>query len=94
MVCLESALGRNFDFRGAIALKKHQPPRLNDYEHRLLFEIINDCCNLTSKPEEIRLYLERGIELTGMNAAELSSYTKDLGFPELADAYKDFPKKD
>ncbi len=62
---------------------------------RFLLEIINDAFNDdTKKPEDIRLYLERGIELTGMSAANLSERALELGYSELAEAYRSYSHRE
>ena len=93
MVCfLEGILGQNFDYRMALANAGNEPALCNDHEYRLLFEIINDCCNLTENPQKIRIYLERGIALTGMSAEKLSQYTADMDLSGLAEYYKNYHK--
>lgn len=93
MVCfLEGILGRHGekpDFRMALA-KQRDEPIVDNNDYRLLLEIIGGCCNQTDDPEKIRVYLERGIEMTGMSAEALSQYTLDMGLPELAEYYSKY----
>jgi len=65
----------------------------DDNSHMLLLLTIEDACCSTEDPKKERLYLESGIELTGLSAEELSCQALRLGFSGLADAYREYSQE-
>ncbi len=68
---------------------KDPRPRIEEgSDCKLLIEIINEAYVQTDDQNQKRILLERGIELTGMSPENLSERAKDLGYTNLADAYR------
>ena len=57
---------------------------------RLLLEIINEAFVQTSDSSKQKILLNRGIELTGMSPENISEKASELGYNNLAQAYREY----
>ncbi len=71
-----------------------RPPLDEGSDCRLLLGIINDAYVQTDDQKQRRIFLERGIEFTGMSTARLSERALELGYKDLAEAYKTYSPGD